>query len=153
MPRHFLKGVLGTIHSTHRPPTEAATDSNNSCCTVTIYHRYQKMSRLLRHMKHPQVRASGESALMTSAAAPSSGFAFVDNSQGASAAVAELSQSLGLAFEQIELEGENARQRAPRFGGNASAYIRSVVEVNRRSSSGSRCSAWTTKRPSIGIRD
>ena len=111
------------------------------------------MKRFLRHMKHPQVRASAESALTTSAAPPSSGFAFVDNSQGASAAVAELSRSLGLAFEQIELEGENARQRAPASAGMRSLTFARWLKVNRRSSTGCRCSAWTTKRPSIGIRD
>lgn len=75
------------------------------------------MKRLLRHMKRPQVRASTESALTTSAAPPSSGFTFVDNSQGASAAVAELSQSLGLAFEQIELEGEKRVSESRAFDG------------------------------------
>lgn len=66
-----------------------------------------RMKRLLRHMKkHSYVRASTESALTTSTALPSSGFTFVDNSQGASAAVAELSRSLDTALEQIELEGK-----------------------------------------------
>jgi len=65
------------------------------------------MKRLLRHVKkHSGVQASTVSALTTSAALPSSGFTFVDNSQGASAAVAELSRSLDTALEQIELEGK-----------------------------------------------
>ena len=68
-------------------------------------------------MKHSEVRASTESALTTSAAVPSSGFTFVDNSQGASAAVAELSKSLDTAFEQIELEGRHSN--APNCEGAA----------------------------------
>jgi len=65
------------------------------------------MKRLLRRVKkHPEVRASTVSTLATSAALPSSGFTFVDNSQGASAAVAELSRSFDTALEQIELEGK-----------------------------------------------
>ena len=47
-------------------------------------------------------------ALGTSAALPNSGLTFVDNSQGASVAVAELSVALGDALEQIDLEGESA---------------------------------------------
>jgi hypothetical protein len=50
-------------------------------------------------------RASAESSLDTSAAAPDSGFTFVKNSQGASAAVAELSRCLDTAIDQIELDG------------------------------------------------
>lgn len=65
------------------------------------------MKRLLsRVKKHPEVRASTMSALATSAVLPSSGFTFVDNSQGASAAVAELSRSFDTVLEQIELEGK-----------------------------------------------
>jgi hypothetical protein len=65
------------------------------------------MKPLLRYMKkHSEVRASVDSVLTKSTALPSSGFTFVDNSQGASAAVAELSRSLDTAFEQIELEGK-----------------------------------------------
>ena len=85
------------------------------------------MKRLVSHIRHPRVRASTESALATSAAPPSSGFTFVDNSQGASAAVAELSKSLGLAFEQIELEGVT-RADAPLRRTGSLTY--GVVEVN-----------------------
>jgi hypothetical protein len=63
------------------------------------------MKHLLRHMKHSKVRASTESTLKSSAALPSAGSNFIDNSQGASAAVAELSRSLDTALEQIDLEG------------------------------------------------
>lgn len=58
----------------------------------------------LRFLKRPEVRASAPSALNASAAVPNSGFAFVDNSQGASAAVAELAKSLDVALDQIFLE-------------------------------------------------
>jgi len=72
------------------------------------------MKRLFRHMKNPEVRGSTESALKTSAALPSSDFTFVNNSQGASAAVAELSKYFDTAFEQIELEGELEQRRKNR---------------------------------------
>lgn len=65
--------------------------------------------RLLKHLiQRPKVLASSAATLTTSAAAvPNSGLvASVDNWQGASAAVAELSQSLDTALEQIEVEGE-----------------------------------------------
>jgi hypothetical protein len=69
------------------------------------------MKRLVHSMKkHLKVQASTESALTTSAALPSSGFTFVDNSQGASAAVAELSRSLDTALDQIKLEGNADHQ-------------------------------------------
>ena len=89
------------------------------------------MKRLLRQIKHPQVRASTESALTTSAALPTSGFTFVDNSQGASAAVAELSTALGTAFEQIELEGvtHHVRERA-RLDGAIHLHTYGVIKVN-----------------------
>lgn len=51
------------------------------------------------------IQASAESGLDASNAIPSSGFTFVENSQGASAAVSELSKSLGTAMEEVDLEG------------------------------------------------
>ena len=63
------------------------------------------MVDLLRHLKRRRVRASTESGLEASGSVPNSGFAFVDNSQGASAAVAELSRSLDLALEKMDLQG------------------------------------------------
>ncbi|KAJ5716604.1 hypothetical protein N7493_008515 [Penicillium malachiteum] len=47
---------------------------------------------------------STQSTLNASAAVPSSGFTFIDNSQGASAAVAELSDALIDAFEDFDLQ-------------------------------------------------
>ncbi|KAF7546119.1 hypothetical protein G7Z17_g8654 [Cylindrodendrum hubeiense] len=62
------------------------------------------MKRLFRIAKsNPE---SSASAVAASAAVPSSGFTFVDNSQGASAAVAELSTVLESALEQIDLRGD-----------------------------------------------
>jgi hypothetical protein len=64
-----------------------------------------KLSKVLKHLKRPKVRGSAESALIASIAVPNSGFTFVKNSQGASAAIAELSKSLGTALDEIELDG------------------------------------------------
>lgn len=60
--------------------------------------------------KHPRTSAS---ALRTAAAAPNSGFNFMDNWQGASAAVAELSLALGDALELIDLDGEMVLSLSP----------------------------------------
>jgi hypothetical protein len=64
------------------------------------------MRHILHHIRHRKVRASAQSALESSAALPNSGFTFVDNSQGASAAVVELLKSLDTALEHIDLEGK-----------------------------------------------
>lgn len=48
-----------------------------------------------------------KSALKASTALPSSGITFVDNSQGASAAVAELSDALSAVLEQVDIDGES----------------------------------------------
>ncbi|KAH0558380.1 hypothetical protein GP486_004958 [Trichoglossum hirsutum] len=69
------------------------------------------VSKLLKHFKRPKVRGSAESALVASAAVPDSGFTFVKNSQGASAAIAELSKSLDTALDEIELDGMHTRER------------------------------------------
>ena len=61
----------------------------------------------LRFLKRPVIRASAPSALNAFAAVPNSGFAFVDNSQGASAAVAELGKSLDVALDQLSLESQH----------------------------------------------
>ncbi|PIG84970.1 hypothetical protein AARAC_010899 [Aspergillus arachidicola] len=53
--------------------------------------------------RHPRPTAS---ALRASAVAPASGSPFINNSQGASAAVAELSDALGTVFDQIDLDGD-----------------------------------------------
>src|SRR5271165_6584599 len=59
----------------------------------------------LRIAKQPEVRASATSALINATKLPNSGIAFVDNSQGSSAAIAELSNMLDIALEQFDYEG------------------------------------------------
>lgn len=62
------------------------------------------MKRFLKFaQRHPETNAS---ALEASASVPASGFAFIDNSTGASATVAELSRVLGGALESIDLDGK-----------------------------------------------
>ncbi|KAB8265071.1 Alpha/Beta hydrolase protein [Aspergillus pseudonomiae] len=53
--------------------------------------------------RHPRPTAS---ALRASTVAPASGSPFINNSQGASAAVADLSDALGTVFDQIDLDGD-----------------------------------------------
>lgn len=60
---------------------------------------------VLRHLKHRKVRTSSASSLQASVAIPNSGFTFVDNAQGASAAVSELSKTLDIALDNVEFEG------------------------------------------------
>ena len=61
------------------------------------------MKKILRSMTSRRgTRHSAASALSTSAAVPSSGFVFVDNSQGGSAAVGELSHALDTALDGID---------------------------------------------------
>jgi hypothetical protein len=64
-----------------------------------------KFLKQLKQRGKAQVVASAQSSLVGSAAVPDSGFNFVKNSQGASAAIAELSQCLDTALDQIELDG------------------------------------------------
>jgi hypothetical protein len=59
----------------------------------------------LKQLKKPKVRASAESSLVASANVPNSGLRFVDNSQGCSAAIAELSNLLDVALEKFDYEG------------------------------------------------
>jgi hypothetical protein len=63
-----------------------------------------------RHIKHsqeqPLARASAQHSLDAAAALPNSGLDFIDNSQGASAAVAELSRVLGDGICDVELDGD-----------------------------------------------
>lgn len=66
----------------------------------------RSLRRLLRLLKLARkAPQSTQSTSKASAALPSSGFAFIDNSQGASAAVAELSDALVDVFEDLNLEG------------------------------------------------
>jgi hypothetical protein len=60
---------------------------------------------LLRHLKHRNIRTSAASNLQVAAAVPNSGFTFVDNAQGASAAISELSKTLDIALDNVEFGG------------------------------------------------
>jgi hypothetical protein len=60
---------------------------------------------LLRHLRRRNIRTSAASNLQAAAAVPNSGFTFVDNAQGASAAVSELSKTLDIALENVEFGG------------------------------------------------
>ena len=61
---------------------------------------------MLRVFKSRKVRASATNTSLLSAGLPDSGFAFVNNSQGASAAIAELSGRLDRALDRIEINGK-----------------------------------------------
>jgi len=87
----------------------------------------------LRHAKQPEVRASANSALTTSTTLPNSGLTFVDNSQGSSAAVAELSRLLDIALEQFDYEGEPSDQlqlQLQRLYKEAAKYTNNQLDVD-----------------------
>ena len=65
---------------------------------------------MLKLIRNRKVRASTTSASVASAGVPDSGFAFINNSQGASAAISELSTRLNDALERIDLEGKLNRK-------------------------------------------
>ncbi|KAK3997970.1 Alpha/Beta hydrolase [Cladorrhinum sp. PSN332] len=56
----------------------------------------------------PGGRADSLGASRAAALVPASGFTFIDNSQGASAATAELSDALGTALDQIDIDGASS---------------------------------------------
>jgi hypothetical protein len=64
------------------------------------------MKAFARSLTGSVVRNSTGLSLDASAAAPNSGFAFVDNAQGASLAVNELSKSVGFSLDQLESKGK-----------------------------------------------
>lgn len=100
------------------------------------------IKRLLRLVKrNPKPPAS---ALGASATLPSSGITSVDNSQGASAAVAELSDALGAVLEQIDLDGECLRRIV------ANGSLRDFL--HRRNQQPSQISRRTTRPGGISIR-
>lgn len=63
------------------------------------------MPRFWSIVRQKPVRAALRTSLQTSATLPTSGTTSIDNSEGASQAVAELLDSLDLALAQISLEG------------------------------------------------
>lgn len=83
------------------------------------------MKRLgINIVRKKQVQASAQLSLAASAAPPDSGFAFVHNSQGASAALSEFSGVLSGALRQIDLEGKYDRRRScvPSWRGAGGTY-------------------------------
>ncbi|KAH0561982.1 hypothetical protein GP486_003311 [Trichoglossum hirsutum] len=92
--------------------------------------------KIFKHLHQAKRRAkvvqdSGESALGGSAKLPNSGFAFVDNSQGSSAAIAELSGSLDVALEQIDYErnpGDQLQLQLQRLYKEAAKYANSSLD-------------------------
>ena len=58
--------------------------------------------------KQPVVRASTVSTLEASTSVPDSGLAFVNNSQGVSAAIVELSELLDDVFKDIKYDGKSS---------------------------------------------
>jgi hypothetical protein len=64
------------------------------------------MKRLgLHFLRKKPVRSSTHASLTASAATPHSGFAFIDNSAGASAALDEFSTAISDALDLIDLDG------------------------------------------------
>lgn len=61
---------------------------------------------MLGLFKKRKARASAATVSVASAGVPDSGFAFINNSQGASNAIAELSAHLDEALDRIELDGK-----------------------------------------------
>ncbi|KAE8376789.1 hypothetical protein BDV26DRAFT_282394 [Aspergillus bertholletiae] len=83
--------------------------------------------------RHPRPTAS---ALRASTVAPASGSPFINNSQGASAAVAELSDALGTVFNRIDLDGDLSSQvngLLDRLDQEASQYGNSQLKDDRYS--------------------
>lgn len=63
------------------------------------------MGLISRGLKNRGVRTATGLSLNASAELPNSGFNFIDNAQGASAAVAELSTAVGFSLDQLDSEG------------------------------------------------
>jgi hypothetical protein len=87
--------------------------------------------KYLRHAKRPAVQASAASTLEASTKLPNSGLTFIDNSQGSSAAIAELSKLLDIALEQFDFEGEPSDQlqlQLQRLNKEAAKYTNSRLD-------------------------
>ena len=88
---------------TAKPGEAASSHSHSQPSIINFRLQLQIMEKLLRSMtSRRKARHSVAAALSTSAAVPNSGFVFVDNSQGGSAAVGELSHALDTALDGIE---------------------------------------------------
>lgn len=65
------------------------------------------MKRVVLHLLGSKpFRTSMQTSLVASAAVPDSGFAFLNNSQGASAALNEFTTAISAALDHIDLEGK-----------------------------------------------
>ncbi|KAK3389151.1 hypothetical protein B0H63DRAFT_94923 [Podospora didyma] len=106
-----------------------------------------KLSKLFQRTS---VQVTAQSSLTVSTAVPDSGFAFVQNSQGASAALNELSGALSIALQQINLDDTSTdddgfvktqlrrlETAAGRYDNSKSTSCRGLVEWN-----GSPAVAW-----------
>ncbi|KAI9866048.1 MAG: hypothetical protein M1813_002015 [Trichoglossum hirsutum] len=95
------------------------------------------MKKILRFMTSRRgTRHSAASALSTSAAVPSSGFVFVDNSQGGSAAIGELSHALDTALDGIDedfdgdFDTEDLRKKLQLLDNQAAKYANSKANAD-----------------------
>ncbi|KAI0549295.1 Alpha/Beta hydrolase protein [Xylaria curta] len=89
------------------------------------------MPRLWSIIRQKPVRAAARASLQTSAALPTSGATSIDNSEGASQAVAELLDSLDVALAQISLEDDLKAQftaQLERLERKASSYENSSLD-------------------------
>ncbi|KAJ6260736.1 hypothetical protein Dda_4965 [Drechslerella dactyloides] len=88
------------------------------------------MKRLFKAAKNQHVRASAAAGLKGSGAMPNSGSPTVDNSTGASEAVAVLSGRLGNALEHIDIEGDfrsHLTSELDRLDSKAACYANSSL--------------------------
>ncbi|KAI0458628.1 hypothetical protein F5B21DRAFT_400071 [Xylaria acuta] len=82
-------------------------------------------------LRQKPVRAAARTSLQTSAALPTSGATSIDNSEGASQAVAELLDSLDLALAQISLEDDLRAQftaQLEQLERKVSSYVNSSLD-------------------------
>ncbi|KAK0710008.1 hypothetical protein B0T26DRAFT_861237 [Lasiosphaeria miniovina] len=111
------------------------------------------MKRLLRIATgRPDASASALRAAAAAAAPTASGVAFVDNSQGASQAAAELSAALGTALDQIDFEGtldETLRRFVHRLDEVASDYDNSRLRDGGAGQAPWECTQHTAQLVSI----
>jgi hypothetical protein len=68
------------------------------------------MKRLSFFLKKKPVQASAQASLVASTAVPDSGFAFLHNSQGASAALNEFSTAISAALDHIDFQGTSSQE-------------------------------------------
>ncbi|KAI0189758.1 Alpha/Beta hydrolase protein [Xylaria flabelliformis] len=89
------------------------------------------MPRLWNIIRQKPVRASAQTSLQASAALPTSGATSIDNSEGASQAIAELLDSLDIALAQISIEDDLKAQfttQLEQLERKASSYVNSSLD-------------------------